>query len=55
MPEKIIFQEKMAKENMHIMPVLEVIDKRKIDIFDYNSINSDFLLEGIRKYGKQIY
>lgn len=108
MPEKAIFQEKMIKENMHIMPVSEVIDKvtaickangvkrldlfgsfatgtatprsdidfvvygcedimrleealleidtlRKIDVFDYNSINNDFLLEDIRKYGKQIY
>ncbi len=28
---------------------------RKIDIFDYDSINNEFLLEDIRKYGKQIY
>ncbi len=28
---------------------------RKIDIFDYNSIHNDFLLEDIHKYGKQIY
>ena len=28
---------------------------RKIDIFDYNSIHNEFLLEDIRKYGKQIY
>ena len=35
---------------------LEQIDTlRKIDIFDYNSINNEFLLEDIRKYGKQIY
>ena len=28
---------------------------RKIDIFDYDSINNTFLLEDIIKYGKQIY
>lgn len=28
---------------------------RKIDIFDYDSINNPFLLEDIIKYGKQIY
>ena len=28
---------------------------RKIDIFDYDSINNPFLLEDIKKYGKQIY
>ncbi len=28
---------------------------RKIDIFDYDSIRNEFLLEDIRKYGKQIY
>ena len=28
---------------------------RKIDIFDYSSIHNPFLLEDIKKYGKQIY
>ena len=28
---------------------------RTIDIFDYDSINNPFLLEDIKKYGKQIY
>ena len=28
---------------------------RKIYIFDYDSINNPFLLEDIKKYGKQIY
>lgn len=28
---------------------------RKIDIFDYNNIQNKFLLEDIKKYGKQIY
>lgn len=28
---------------------------RKIDIFDYNSIHNEYLLEDIKKYGKQIY
>ncbi len=35
--------------------VLEIDTLRKIDIFDYESINNPFLLEDIRKYGKQIY
>ena len=35
---------------------LESIDTlRKIDIFDYNSIHNAYLLEDIKKYGKQIY
>lgn len=35
---------------------LERIDTlRKIDIFDYQSIHNVYLLEDIRKYGKQIY
>lgn len=28
---------------------------RKIDLFDYDSINNQFLLEDIKKHGKQIY
>ena len=35
--------------------LLEIETLRKIDIFDYDSINNDYLLEDIRKYGKQIY
>lgn len=35
---------------------LEQIDTlRKIDIFDYDSLSNEFLLEDIKKYGKQIY
>ena len=35
---------------------LEDIDTlRKIDIFEYESIDNEFLLEDIKKYGKQIY
>lgn len=35
---------------------LEEIDTlRKIDIFDYDNISNEFLLEDIEKYGKQIY
>ena len=35
---------------------LEEIDTlRKIDIFDYDNVHNEFLLEDIRKYGKQIY
>jgi hypothetical protein len=28
---------------------------RKIDLFDFNSIHNDFLLEDIEKYGRKIY
>lgn len=28
---------------------------RKIDLFDYDSIRNEYLLEDIKKYGKQIY
>lgn len=28
---------------------------RKIDVFDYDSIKNQYLLEDIQKYGKQIY
>lgn len=35
---------------------IESIDTlRKIDIFDYDNIENDLLLEDIRLYGKQIY
>ena len=33
----------------------EIDTLRKIDIFDYDSINNPFLLEDIKKHGKQIY
>lgn len=33
----------------------EIDTLRKIDIFDFDSIRNEFLLEDIRKYGKQIY
>ena len=35
--------------------LLEIDTLRKIDIFDYDSIRNEFLLEDIRKYGKQKY
>lgn len=35
--------------------ILEIDTLRKIDLFDYDSIHNEFLLEDIRKYGKQIY
>lgn len=35
---------------------LEEIDTlRKIDIFDFDSIRNEYLLENIKKYGRQIY
>lgn len=41
---------------MKLEEELESIDTlRKIDIFDYDSIRNEYLLEDIRKYGKQIY
>ncbi|MCI8613552.1 nucleotidyltransferase domain-containing protein [Parablautia intestinalis] len=33
----------------------EIDTLRRIDIFEYEGINNEFLLEDIRKYGKQIY
>ena len=33
----------------------EIDTLRKIDIFDYDNIHNEFLLEDIKKYGKQIY
>lgn len=35
--------------------LMEIETLRKIDIFDYDSIHNEFLLEDIKKYGKQIY
>lgn len=35
--------------------LMEIDTLRKIDIFDFESIRNEFLLEDIRKYGKQIY
>lgn len=35
--------------------VQEIDTLRKIDLFDYDSIRNEFLLEDIKKYGKQIY
>lgn len=41
---------------MHLEEELSEIDTlRKIDVFDHDSISNSFLLEDIRKYGKQIY
>ncbi len=33
----------------------EIMTLRKIDIFDYENIHNEFLMEDIKKYGKQIY
>ncbi len=33
----------------------EVETLRTIDVFDYDSIRNEYLLEDIEKYGKQIY
>lgn len=33
----------------------EIETLRKIDIFDFDTIKNEFLLEDIKKYGKQIY
>lgn len=35
--------------------LLEIETLRKIDVFDYDSISNEYLLEDIREYGKQIY
>ena len=45
-----------CKDIIKLEKALEQIDTlRKIDIFDYDSLNNEFLLEDIKKYGKQIY
>ena len=45
-----------CKNLWELEKALEEIDTlRKIDVFDYDSIRNEFLLEDIRKYGKQIY
>ena len=44
-----------CKDTLKLEKDLEEIDTlRKIDIFDYESIHNEFLLEDIKKYGKQI-
>ena len=35
--------------------LLQIETLRKIDIFDFDSIKNKYLLEDIKKYGKQIY
>ena len=35
--------------------LLQIKTLRKIDIFDFDSIKNEYLLEDIKKYGKQIY
>lgn len=45
-----------CKDILKLEKDLEMIDTlRKTDIFDYDAIRNDFLLEDIKKYGKQIY
>ena len=45
-----------CKDILKLEKDFEMIDTlRKIDIFDYDAIRNDFLLEDIKKYGKQIY
>lgn len=35
--------------------ILRIDTIRKTDIFDYDNIHNSFLLEDIKKYGRQIY
>ena len=35
--------------------LLQIETLRKIDIFDFDNIKNEYLLEDIKKYGKQIY
>lgn len=45
-----------CKDILKLERELESIETlRKIDIFDYDSIHNEFLLEDIKKYGKKIY
>ena len=44
------------KDILKLEEDLESIETlRKIDIFDFDSIHNEYLLEDIKKYGKQIY
>ena len=44
-----------CQDMLRLEEAIEEIDTlRKIDLFDYDSISNQFLLEDIRKYGKQI-
>lgn len=45
-----------CKDMLKLEKDLEEIDTlRKIDLFDFDSIRNEYLLEDIKKYGKQIY
>lgn len=45
-----------CKDILKLEKDLEEIDTlRKIDVFDFDHIHNEYLLEDIRKYGKQIY
>lgn len=45
-----------CEDILQLEEALEAIETlRKIDIFDYASIRNEFLLEDIKRYGKQIY
>ena len=35
--------------------LLQIETLRKIDIFDFDNIKNEYLLEDIKKYGQQIY
>lgn len=45
-----------CKDFMKLEWEIDEIDTlRKIDLFEFESIKNEFLLEDIKKYGKQIY
>lgn len=45
-----------CKDLLKLEEELSRIDTlRKIDVFDFDTIRNEFLLEDIKKYGKQIY
>ena len=45
-----------CKDILKLEEELETIETlRKIDIFDFDNIHNEYLLEDIKKYGKQIY
>ena len=51
-----ISQSSLSKQIMKLEKELENIETlRKIDIFDFDNIHNEYLLEYIKKYGKQIY
>lgn len=44
-----------CKDLLKLEELMQIETLRKIDVFDFDMIRNEFLLEDIEKYGKQIY